>query len=416
VSALFAALLLGLLLDQVLLLLLLTVALFHIRYLQSLRKLEKWLRQGGRSEPPEGPGIWGELFNDLYRMRQRDRRNRRKMKALFKRFQETTAAMPDAIVVITEQSEIEWFNATAKKLLGLHSRDTGQRIDNLVRYPDFIRYLNSGDYNETLHIASPIDEAMTLRIRVVPYGKNQRLLVVRDVTRLQRLEQMRRDFVANMSHELRTPLTVVNGYLEALEDSEVCMAEMARPITRMREQASRMQFIVDDLLLLSRLENESHSARQKRVDVAQMLESIKVEAETLSGGEHSVVLNGDRQLALLGEAGELRSAFTNLIVNAVKYTPAGGKIEIEWFSDHEGAHLEVSDNGVGIPREHLSRLTERFYRVDDGRSRDSGGTGLGLAIVKHVLGRHEANLHIESSFGSGSRFSCVFPPQRVADN
>ncbi|OOZ39694.1 phosphate regulon sensor histidine kinase PhoR [Solemya pervernicosa gill symbiont] len=414
VAVIVVMLLLGLLTGETLMLLLLTVSGYLVWHLRHLYQLERWFRQGGSSEPPEGDGIWGELFNDLHRMRQRDRRNRRKMKKLFKRFQETTAAMPDAMVITAEQGEIEWFNAAAKRLLGLHKRDAGQRIDNLVRYPYFTHYMASGNYSETLQMASPVDASKTLRIRVVPYAKNQRLLVVRDVTRIQHLEQMRRDFVANMSHELRTPLTVINGYLEALEDNEVCMAEMERPINRMREQSSRMQLIVNDLLFLSRLENEPESATQQAVDVAQMLEGIKDEAEAMSGGQHTINLHADPTVTLQGDLGELRSAFTNLVINAVKYTPEGGKIEIEWFGDHEGAHFEIKDDGVGIPREYISRLTERFYRVDMGRSRDSGGTGLGLAIVKHVLNRHAADLHIESTFGKGSRFNCDFPLERIS--
>jgi len=268
-----------------------------------------------------------------------------------------------------------------------------------------------------VEIPSPVDDKVHLSVQVIIYGDNQRLLIARDVTRLRRLEAMRRDFVANVSHELRTPVTVLVGYLETLEEDAECARRWARPLALMREQATRMRRIVDDLLMLSRLETEDaghHPRARQPVDVPALLGRIVEEARALSGPRgHRIGLEAERGLGLAGSEGELASAFTNLLANAVQYTPEGGEIRVRWWSDAAGAHLAVSDTGIGIAPEHIPRLTERFYRVDVARSRATGGTGLGLAIVKHVLQRHDARLHIESEPGRGSTFRCDFPPERL---
>lgn len=325
--------------------------------------------------------------------------------------------MPDATVVLNRYDQIEWINKAAQENLGLQpSKDIGQHLSNLMRHPAFIRYLTVKDYEAPIEIPSPVDEQQQLSIRIIPYGQHQRLLIARDITRLKRLEEMRRDFVSNISHELRTPLTVIHGYLESMQDEASGeLSDWHDNIDMMLRQSSRMQSIVNDLLMLSRLENEEikPSARDE-VPVPSILYSIKEEAIALSGEKHhSITLECDDELGLYGIQNELYSAFSNLVFNATRYTPKGGSISIRWYQDKSGAHLEVEDTGIGIPLQHISRLTERFFRVDIGRSREIGGTGLGLAIVKHILERHQAKLRIKSQVNRGSTFICDFPSETV---
>jgi two-component system, OmpR family, phosphate regulon sensor histidine kinase PhoR len=414
----FALLLLviGIIVGHPALLLLLGAAVYLVWHLLHLLRVIRWLSEGRKFHPPDAPGIWNELHYELFRMQQRHRKRKHKLTGLLNRYQETAAVLPDATVVLGPRGECEWWNETATRLFGLHSpQDVGQRIDNLVRFPAFTQYLASGDYSEKVNIPSPINGQILLTIRIVPYGRNQRLLVARDVTQIERLEEIRRDFVANVSHELRTPLTVISGFLEALLDTEEALDEnWQRPLQQMQEQAQRMQRIVDDLLLLARLEGHGDKLRSEPVDVPHLLSALRDDAMALSGAKaHRIGVEADAGLWLRGNEDELRSAFSNLIFNAVQYTPAGGDIAIRWFADDAGAHLTVQDSGTGIAAHHLPRLTERFYRADVSRSRERGGTGLGLAIVKHALQRHDAQLAVASELGKGSVFSCDFPPERV---
>jgi two-component system phosphate regulon sensor histidine kinase PhoR len=325
---------------------------------------------------------------------------------------------------VGEGGEIEWFNRSAGVLLGLNIRtDKGQRISELVNYPNVVTRLehseDSGDSedDEPLMIPSPVDAGLTLGLRIVPFGKKQHLITVQDITRESRLEVLRKEFVANVSHELRTPLTVLTGYLETLgeEPGILARSEILRTVREMGHQAARMLGIVEDLLLLARLESSDVSKTQHApVPVPSLLLDIKTEAEVLSNGlGHIIRCELEEALWLQGDSRELYSAFSNLVTNAVRYSPKGGKIEMRWYADTQGAHFLVRDQGMGIDRQHLERLTERFYRVDKDRSRASGGTGLGLAIVKHVLQRHEAMLRIESEPGKGSAFCCDFPACRI---
>lgn len=386
------------------------------QYRQQLRLLD-WLRNGRMKSPPDLEGIAGEVVYDIYRQYQRDRRRKKKLAKVLNRFYESSSALPDATVILGENGEIEWFNDAAKRLLGLRSgQDVGRRIGNFIRHPAFVDFLARGDYSEALELPSPMDESLQLSIRVVPYGKNQRLLSARDVTRIARLEQMRRDFVGNVSHELRTPLTVITGYLEALTDGQdTDPGQVTASLKQMQSQAERMRRIVEDLLMLSRLETRDANGREDaEVPVPALLASLEEEARILSGDKHhDIQLTMDASLWLRGGSAELHSAFSNLVSNAVRYTPPGGRIRIRWYHDEDGAHYAVEDTGIGIEPQHIPRLTERFYRVDTARSRASGGTGLGLAIVKHVLRRHDASLRIESTPGEGSRFIADFPAERI---
>lgn len=396
---------------------LLVLAIYLAWHLRNLYRLYNWLQDGHRFHPPEAAGIWGDVFHLLYRLQLRNRKRKRRLTGLIKRFQEATAAMPDATVILAADGTIEWFNGAAQTLIGLQpGKDVGQRILNLIRHPDFTRYLAKGAVNEPMRMPSPLDDTITLNIRVVPYGREQRLLIARDVSQQQRLEQMRRDFVANVSHELRTPLTVVSGFLETLlDEQDQFPAPTSRSLALMQQQTSRMQHIVEDLLLLSRLETDRNRPPHQIVSVPAVLTMIEEGVSPLvEQKQQQLTIESDSSLWLYGAEKELYSAFSNLVTNAVRYTPEGGSIHIRWYRDDYGAHLEVSDTGVGIAPQHIPRLTERFYRVDVGRSRDVGGTGLGLAIVKHVVNRHEGILRISSTLNRGSTFSIDFPPHLIA--
>ncbi len=414
--ALLLAVVVGLPFGLVELFLLLTLAAYLGWHLRQLYRLYAWLHDGHTFHPPEAPGIWGDVFNLVYRSQLRNRKRKKRLTGLIKRFQEATAAMPDATVILDSDGGIEWFNGAAQPLLGLQpGRDVGQRILNLIRNPEFRRFLTLGAPNEPIRLPSPVDEQTILNFRVVPYGRDRRLLIARDVSQQQRLEQMRRDFVANVSHELRTPLTVVSGFLETLLDErEELPPHIRRSLSLMEQQSGRMSQIVEDLLLLSRLESGEHRSQREQVAVGAMLRMVEEGIAPLAAEkQHKLNFECDDSLWLYGSEKELYSAFSNLITNAVRYTPEEGEITVRWFRDDKGAHFEVQDTGQGIAPQHIPRLTERFYRVDVGRSRESGGTGLGLAIVKHVLNRHDATLRISSDINRGSTFRCDFPPEMI---
>lgn len=357
-----------------------------------------------------------EIIREIDFMRERHRSRKGKLSQYLKRFQKATAALPDATVVLNQYGEIEWANEASQRLLGLKSPwDVGQRINNLIRHPEFVELVKLGNkVSSTIELPSPVNPELRLNIRIVSYGEGQRLLVVRDVTRLYQLERMRRDFVANISHELRTPLTVLRGYLEILErGGNTAPNAWTRSFRTMGDQAARMHNLIEDLLMLSRLESHGKKSAEVPVAVPQMLTEICREARMLSGDrQHQIQLEADDNLWLRGDERELHSAFSNLVVNAIRYTSAQGNISIHWWKNEDRPCLEVCDSGQGIAAEHIPRLTERFYRVDKGRSSAQGGTGLGLAIVKHVLNRHGACLEIESELGQGSVFRCLFPRER----
>ena len=385
--------------------------------LSQLLRLHKWLREHKPDEPPpDGYGLWGEVFDSIYHLQRRNQKARGRLQAVIDRVQESTAALKDAVVMLDSQGNLEWWNRAAETLLGLKTpQDSGQPIANLVRDPRFKEYFERGNYAEALEIPSPVNDRRRLQFHITQYGNREHLLLVRDVTRLHQLEQMRKDFVANVSHELRTPLTVIAGYLETLLDNvEAVNPRWLRALQQMQQQGARMQTLLNDLLLLAKLEATDYPSDNQPVAVDLMLLSIRNDAQALSGEQlHRISLEADPHLKLKGSEAELRSAFSNLVFNAVKYTPAGGEIRIRWQGDEQGAHLSVQDTGMGIEAKHLPRLTERFYRVDSSRASNTGGTGLGLAIVKHVLLRHRGNLEITSVPGKGSTFICHFAPAQV---
>jgi len=391
---------------------LLMYLLMHLRLLHALRK---WFEAPKQVELPEPGGIWGEVFESLLNLQKRNRKRKKRLAAIVAEFQASTEALPDGAVVLGSRGEIVWFNTAGRMLLGLRSpQDFGQRVPNLIRHPSFTAYFTNADYSTEVEAPSPINPAALLSYRIIPYGNGQRLLVVRDVSDSRRLDLVRRDFVANASHELRTPLTVLRGYLDMMsDDADESLRPWAAPINEMRGQAQRMEALIADLLKLARLEAEGQQARQDMLDVPSLLKGCVEDAKSVSKGQHRFEAEIAEDLWLLGREVEVQSIFTNLIANAVQYTPAGGIIRMRWWSDGEGAYYSVADTGIGISETDLPRLTERFYRVDVGRSRASGGTGLGLSIVKHALECHEARMKIESEIGVGSTFICQFPPHRV---
>jgi two-component system phosphate regulon sensor histidine kinase PhoR len=385
--------------------------------LRQLLRLHEWLKtQQGDEAPPVGYGLWGEVFDSIYHLQRRDQRVRGRLQAVIDRVQESTTALKDAVVMLDSDGNLDWWNIAAETLLGLKTpQDSGQPITNLVRDPRFKEYFDGENYAEPLDLPSPVNDRRRLQFHITQYGNREHLMLVRDVTRLHQLEQMRKDFVANVSHELRTPLTVISGYLETLLDNvDAINPRWLRALQQMQQQGGRMQNLLNDLLLLAKLEATDYPSDNAPVTIDLMLLSIKNDAQALSAERHHrITLEADPHLKLKGSEAELRSAFSNLVFNAVKYTPDEGEIHIRWWGDERGAHMEVKDTGLGIEAKHLPRLTERFYRVDSSRASNTGGTGLGLAIVKHVLLRHRGTLDISSTQGKGSTFTCHFPSAQM---
>ncbi|WP_150305886.1 phosphate regulon sensor histidine kinase PhoR [Pseudomonas saliphila] len=384
--------------------------------LRQLLRFHSWLADSRAGELPDVRGLWGEIFSTIHRQRQAAERRQQRLQRVIDQIQNSTAALSEAVVMIDRQGRLEWWNPSADRLLGLRNpADKGQHVTSLIRDPRFVTYYETGAHSEPLNLDSPTSTNIHLQFAITRYGQGERLMIVRDITRLHNLELMRKDFVANVSHELRTPLTVVIGYLETLlDDEEVLASRWRRPMLQMQQQASRMHTLLNDLLLLSRLETTDTTPDEEPVLVHVLLSRIRDDALAFSNERHHrITLSIETEQPLAGIAGELRSAFSNLVFNAVKYTPDGAAIQIRWWSDEAGAHMSVTDDGPGIAPEHLSRLTERFYRIDSSRNSHTGGSGLGLAIVKHVLLRHQGRLEIVSEEGKGSCFTCHFPAKRL---
>lgn len=384
-------------------------------------QLLAWLQAPKKRELPDGVGIWRDIFQLSLDRHKQARKRKKRLGAIVREFRASTTALPDAAVVLDRSGCIVWYNQAAVSLLALRGQpDIGLRINNLLRHPDFHSYFGQSDAQDRgVEIPAPSDSESTLWIRVIPYGDGQRLLIARDVTELKRLEVSRRDFVANASHELRTPLTVLRGYLDMMgeESSEAGqLSSWKNPIEEMRRQSARMQRIIADLLRLANLESGSGFADSTVLDMPALIGAALEEAEHLSGGQHRIESEVDDSLQLQGEQADLHSVVSNLLSNALRYTPPGGRIRLRWQRDGGQALLSVQDTGIGIAARDIPRLTERFYRADVARSRETGGTGLGLAIVKHALERHEAVLTIHSQPGRGSEFICRFPAHRMSDN
>ena len=378
-------------------------------------RLARWLENPDEVEPPDATGTWGDIFYRLQKLQKRQRASRGQLTSALEQFEHAAMAVPDGMVILNGSEQIEWCNPASRKYMGLDcERDRGQFIRYLLRQAQFLDFLDAADYSRRLICKSPVNRELTLSLQLVPFGESQKLLVARDITDLERVDAMRRDFIANVSHELRTPLTVVGGFVETLADAhDLPAAETRRYFDLMLDHTRRMQRLLDDLLTLSRLESADHGLKDEPVNVAELAHSLKAEAESLSRGRHRVNLQLESGASLKGSLQEIRSALGNLVSNAVRYTPEGGEITLVWRERAGEGVFSVTDTGEGIAAEHIPRLTERFYRVDRSRSRETGGTGLGLAIVKHVLTRHGARLEIQSTPGKGSTFSAIFPSARL---
>ena len=388
---------------------LLLIALAH--HLRQLLALGRWLERGD-ADGPRATGVWDELHALMHRQRREASTREAELAESVARWRAAARALPDGVVIL-DGERIAWCNDTARAHFQIDpATDAGRPVTHLVRIPEFTGYLEGGDFARPITLRQPHAADRVLSVQVVSYGEEQSLVLSRDVTRFERLESVRREFVANVSHEMRTPLTVISGFLETLRD-EKDPAAQSHYLDLMAGQSGRMLRLVEDLLTLSSLESSPPPPMEEAIDMRALLERLAAEARALSGGRHTIEVQGDSDAQLCGSEKELSSAFSNLVSNAIRYTPAGGTVRLRWHATAEGAAFEVEDTGIGIPPEHIGRLTERFYRVDRGRSRETGGTGLGLAIVKHALGRHGATLAITSQPGHGSRFSAGFAGPRV---
>ena len=384
-------------------------------HLWNLYKLTRWADGDLDAPVPEARGVWGAAFSALYRRVRSRTLHQRDLATTVERFRSAAEALPEGMVILDAANRIEWANVRAQAHLGIDlARDVGAPLLNFVRQPEVVRYFEAADFTDAVVVESLREAGTTLSIQVVPFGVDERLLISRNITQVEAVARMRRDFIANVSHELKTPLTVVAGFLETLQDLDPEPRQRARYLQLMAVQAKSMQRLVDDLLTLSALESDQNGLTESEFDVVPLLLQISADAKALSAGRHVVGLDIIEPAIVLGSRDELASAFGNLVSNAIRYTPDGGSIMLTWHIDEDGRGVfGVSDTGIGIAPEHVPRLTERFYRVDRSRSRETGGTGLGLAIVKHVLLRHQAELDVMSELGTGSTFSVMMPARRV---
>jgi two-component system phosphate regulon sensor histidine kinase PhoR len=389
----------------------LAIVVWHLR---ELAALAHWAGGSLEQPVPEGRGTWALAYAALYRRLGLRSARQRDLRLALDRFVSGAEALPEGVVVLDASNRIRWANPRAKAHLGIELKhDVGAPVVNLVRQPPFLQYLGGGEFSEPVVLESQREPGLILSIQIVPFGVEEKLLMSRDITRLEAVARVRRDFIANVSHELKTPLTVLSGFLETLADMRLDPRQQQRYIALMQEQAQNMQRLVDDLLALSALESEHSALQEGEFAIVPLLLQVSADAKALSGGRHEISLNIREQATVLGSRDELVSAFGNLVSNAVRYTPDGGRVALDWRVSGDGGEFTVADTGIGIAAEHIPRLTERFYRVDRSRSRGTGGTGLGLAIVKHVLIRHQAELAIDSAPGQGSRFTVRLPLRRV---
>jgi two-component system phosphate regulon sensor histidine kinase PhoR len=376
-----------------------------------LLKLVKWLWRSKTLSPPQAEGVWGRIYDGLYLQTMQNRKKQKQLNEKIRQFRDGAEALPDAALVLSEDLYIEWGNKKAQRILGIRwPDDIGQRVDNLLRYPKFAQYLSANNFEQPCLIPSPFNTDHTLELRLMPYGSDQVLFIARDISKIQQLDKMRRDFVANVSHELKTPLTVVRGYVEMVQQTEHNLDQhWQKAFSTIESQVSRMDRLVEQLLSLSRVERREAVEDHQYIDMPNMIATLLDDSQWLNQQkQHEITSNIDSSLKIKGIESEIKSACLNLLSNAIAYTPEKGKIHLTWQFDNGKAKFSVKDNGVGIKPEFVNRLTERFFRVDKSRSRNTGGSGLGLAIVKHVLNRHHAELVINSQWGQGCEFIIYF--------
>ena len=377
---------------------------FHI-----ISLLFKWIDKGMRGIPPETDGVWGEVSDTLNRQRRRHRRTQEKMRKTIRRANRLTEALDEGIMVLRSDLTIDWWNNSAASLLGLRSSDRGSAVMNLIRDPEFVEYIHQDEFIDSIELSSIIQSERLLKLSASRFGANEIALVVTDITRLNSLEQLRKEFVGNVSHELRTPLTVMRGYLETLQDMPGNSQMVDKAFSQMSDQVVRMEALANDLILISRLESDDRAPKIETVNLHELLESIVAEAELLSEGKHSLFLNCEENSSINADPADIRSVLGNIVFNAVRHNPEGADIAIKVTRYKSFINISVKDSGKGIDPMEIPRLTERFYRGDSSRNSDTGGTGLGLAIVKHALARCDGRLTINSRLGQGAEFVCRFP-------
>ncbi|WP_440876531.1 phosphate regulon sensor histidine kinase PhoR [Thalassotalea sp. PLHSN55] len=395
---------------------LVSVSLLIWHYLH-LNKLVTWLWNSKSLSPPMAEGGWGRIYDGLYHLIRKHRNKQKALNERIRRFRDGAEALPDAALVLSNDLTILWGNKKAQNLIGIQwPGDVGQRIDNLIRFPEFAKYLEAGNFESPCNVPSPLDAEKQLELRMMAYGSDQVLFLARDISKVHRLEEMRRDFVANVSHELKTPLTVVRGYVEMIQLAENDFSpQWLKAFSTIEGQVSRMDRLVEQLLVLSKVEVNSDVENSDIVNMPEMLGQLIEDSQWLNvDKKHEITFDIAPDIAMLGSDTELKSACSNLLSNAIGYTPENGKIHVSWQYDGERAKFSVTDNGPGIKAVDVARLTERFYRVDKSRSRDTGGSGLGLAIVKHVVSHHHGELVIKSDWGKGSEFSIYFPNEVIS--
>ena len=392
----------------------LALLLFH--QLWHSNRLTELLLAPSYGEVPVAMGIWGEIYYRLHKLVRSWRDQVLEVEQQHNRFIQAIQASPNGVIMLNEDDQVEWCNSIAEAHFGLHARrDAMQRITHIIRRPAFVQYIIRQNYRNPIRLANMGKfEEYSLDVQIFPYGDKQKLVLSQDVSQIEKTDAMRRDFVANVSHELKTPLTVLSGFLETVQEFDVDKKDRDRYLQLMQTQTGRMKTLVDDLLTLAKLEGNPEPPATQAIGMGQIIQRLQLDAEGLSQGQHQIFVEKLSDKDLMGDEAELYSAFSNLVSNAVRYTPSGGQIHILWQDSEDGGiELSVKDTGAGISEDHLPRLTERFYRVDRSRSRDTGGTGLGLAIVKHVANRHQGDLKITSQVGVGSIFCLHFPKQRV---
>ena len=381
-------------------------------------KLSKLLLTPKHGEIPRAMGIWGEIYYRLHKLTRAWRDQVIEVEQQHQRFIQAIQASPNGVVMLNEEDQMEWCNAFAGAHFGLNARrDAMQRITHILRKPAFVQYILRQNYRDPIRLTNMgLFEEYTLDVQIFPYGDKQKLILSQDVSQIEKTDAMRRDFVANVSHELKTPLTVLAGFLETVQELDLSPEDRDRYLELMSVQTGRMKTIVDDLLTLAKLEGNPEPPISQAIPMAKLLEKLKLDAEGLSQGQHQITFINRTDKNILGDEAEMYSAFSNLVFNAVRYTPEGGKIDVVWENTDHGAEFSVTDTGPGIAEEHIPRLTERFYRIDRSRSRETGGTGLGMAIVKHVINRHQGELKIQSVLGEGSRFSLILTKSRLSSD
>jgi two-component system phosphate regulon sensor histidine kinase PhoR len=393
--------------------LLLGLSLYTLWLLRQMYRLNLWILRRDQDAPPEADGIWGEIFDNIYQLQRHQQLETQNLQAVIKRISEITSALKDGIIILDWRGHLDFWNPAAQRMIGFRTKDQGLSVINFIRDPKFVKYFEGGDYSEPLDLPSPRQSSKQLQLQITRFGQQERLIVIRDFTQIHQLEQMRQDFVANVSHELRTPLTVINGYIETLSDHNP-LPIWHKPLQQITLQGQRMSLLINDLLTLSKLETTAAGHNQKELNLEALLISVKNEALALGQSKQQTIeLSCDPGLRLLANEKEIHSAFSNLAINAVKYTQEQGRIQLRAWQDNSHVYVSIADNGPGIDAKHLPRLTERFYRVDASRNSHTGGTGLGLAIVKHVLQRHDGELKIASELGKGSLFTCVLPLPQI---